>query len=250
MLRHVMRLVHAPDSEVMRATVTLQEVQHALAQEYGFKSWKELKDHVGERTALAVQADAAMSVFVSKGPTHDSTGSEWSKTWHAEIGRLRKSGETGFRVMEELSRSPNGRARSAAVLFFWLSGDPRSTAHLRRLLSDESVAIRCGALRGYAAHIHPARRDGRHWGVSVPAAAVPEGIDAILPMVGDGNIKVRMYAVKALSDYADLHDDRVDGALRKALDDPKHKVRHAAARALGIACPGCGKPPESASEVE
>jgi HEAT repeat protein len=232
------------------AEVSLQQVQHTLADEYGFRSWKELKDHVAEKAAVVAQADAALAVFTTKGPTHDSTGSEWSEKWHAEINRLQKAGETGFRVMEDLSRSPNGRARFAAAIFFWLSADARATPHLRRLMNDESVKVRERALCGYAEHIHPSLRGTHSRGKDVPAASLPDGIDAIFPAMSDANVKIRFNAVEALSAYARLHDERVEAALRKALDDPKHKVRHAAARALGIACPGCGNLPKPTKNVE
>lgn len=54
-----------------------------------------------------------------------------------------------------------------------------------------------------------------------------------------GYFRKRMDAVCALSAYAKLQNKSVLDSLRLALGDAKHKIRHAAARALGIPCPGC-----------
>jgi hypothetical protein len=42
-LRHIPRLAGTSDTVILRASVHLQEVQHALAQVYGFRSWTELR---------------------------------------------------------------------------------------------------------------------------------------------------------------------------------------------------------------
>jgi hypothetical protein len=124
-------------------------------------------------------------------------------------------------------------------LFFGLSDDPRSTERLRRLLSDESVMTRSRAVRFYAARIHPNCRKGDAWGIRQPADSVPEGIDAVFPLVADSSVKVGLDAIAALSAYAATDHSGVVDALRRAAADPRHKIQHAAARALGIACRGC-----------
>jgi len=49
----VLRLHHrfqgASDSDILAADVSLQQAQHALAKEYGFDSWAELKSQVNQR---------------------------------------------------------------------------------------------------------------------------------------------------------------------------------------------------------
>ena len=45
-LRLIGRLAKFSDEQILSAKVGLQEVQHALALDYGFKSWSELKAHV------------------------------------------------------------------------------------------------------------------------------------------------------------------------------------------------------------
>jgi HEAT repeat protein len=154
--------------------------------------------------------------------------------------------------MMELARSDNGRARNAAAIFFGLSDDGRAPEELRRLFNDESAMVRSRALRFYAAHIHPQSRQGNVWGIGEPAETVPEGVEAMLPLVSDANVKVQLDAVSALSAYAGLDHARILEALHQALSDPKHKVQHAAARSLGVPCPKCdgGSPePKQPSQV-
>jgi 3-keto-disaccharide hydrolase len=43
-LRHLHQFKDKPDDEILKAKVGLQEVQFALAMDYGFKSWAELKE--------------------------------------------------------------------------------------------------------------------------------------------------------------------------------------------------------------
>ena len=239
-LRCLDRLQAASDEEVLAADLCLQEVQHALARDYGFESWKALADHVGENGLFPARVREAFEAFTSKGPDHDSTRSPWEQRRDEEYQKLLRAGDEGFRVMTELARSDNGRARNAAAIFFVQSSDPRAIDELRFLLSDEAFMVRSRALRFYAGRIHPARERVDPWTIREPAETVPEGVEAIRPLVQDEHVKVRMDAIAALSAYAKLDDDDISCALQEALSDPKHKVRHAAAAALGVTCPGCG----------
>ncbi|MHB9023271.1 MAG: DUF1835 domain-containing protein [Armatimonadota bacterium] len=45
-LRHLQRFVNATQEEILRANITLADVQYALAQDYGFSSWDALKARV------------------------------------------------------------------------------------------------------------------------------------------------------------------------------------------------------------
>ena len=244
-LRCLARLQSASDEEALAAEVSLQEMQHALACEYGLENWKALADHVNGAGAFAERVRDAFEAFTSKGPDHDSTRSPWEQGRHEEFRELLQAGDEGFRVMMGLARSDNGRARNAAAIFFVQSADPRAIDELRALMSDEAVMVRSRALRFYAGKIHPARERVSPWSIGEPADTVPEGVDAILPLVKDDNVKIRVQAVAALSAYAKLGDAGIDRALQQALSDPKHKVRHAAAAALGVPCPGCGKAVEA-----
>ena len=210
-----------------------------MACEYGFKSWKALANLVAEDTEFAAHVQEAFRVFTSKGPEHDSTASPWEQRRREEWRKLLQAGDKGFRAMMKLARSDNGRARNAAAVFFWLSDDKRALEEIRALFGDPAVMVRKQAVRFYASRIHPTRSGDRLLRLYKAADTIPEGVAAILPLVGDDNVKVRMAAIAILSAYARLGDTRIVKALRQALDDPRHKVQHAAARALDVSCPGC-----------
>jgi len=179
-LRHIARLANLPDSELSTAAVSLQEAQHALARDYGFKHWPALKDEVASRAA----------------PTRGDL-----------LVRLRSA----------------------------------------------RVRTRKMALRQYAMSIHPHWTLGTPfgWGLAQPASTLPEGLEPLYErLTEDPNWRIRREAVSALAAYAHLGDSRVDTALRRALSDSRHAVQHAAARALGAPCPGCGKTPNLAEYVE
>jgi len=239
-LRHLVRLRNATDEEIFTADVSLQEAQHALACDYGFKSWKALTNFVAESTGVNELIQEAFAVFTSKGPGHDSTGSPWEQRRRDEWKRLLDAGEEGFTAMMKLARFENGRARSAAAVFFLLSNDKRAIEELRALFSDPAVMVRSQALRFYASKIHPARSGDRLLRIYDAADTIPDGVAAILPLVHDANVKIRWDAVTMLRAYAHLGDTRIVDTLSQALADSRHKVQHAAARALKVPCPGCG----------
>jgi len=239
-LRHLARLRDASDEEILAASVSLQEVQHTLACEYGLKSWKALVNLVAGDTEFATHVQEAFEVFTSKGPADDSTESPWDQRRKEEWTKLLHTGDEGFRAMMKLARSDNGRARNAAAVFFWLSDDKRALEELCTLLGDPAATVRSRVALYYASRIHPARAGDRLWRLRETADTIPDGVEAILPLVCDDNVKVRMNAIIVLSAYARLGDARIVKALRQALGDSHHKVQHAAARALKVPCPVCG----------
>ncbi len=185
-----------------------------------------------------------MNAFVSKGPAHDSTRGPWEMERHQGFQKYLKAGDEGFRVMMELARSKNGRARNAATIFFTQSSDPRAVNELRRLLSDKAATVRSRALRFYADCISPESGPRGGWSEK-KANSIPDGIEAILPMIDDPNQKVQMDAIQKLSVYTHLGNRSVNSVLEQLLKNPKHKIQHAAARALGLKkCPGCGDNPK------
>lgn len=86
------------------------------------------------------------------------------------------------------------------------------------------------------------------FGLGVPAPFGPSsqsdttvtGVQKLLALMTDGNFNVRCSAVKAVGAYLGTGDRRVVQAMERALDDPKHKVAHAAAKAMGVPCRSCG----------
>jgi bifunctional DNase/RNase len=59
-LKLLQRFSKASDREILGAEVSLQEVQFALALEYGFASWPDLKKHVTAMSAKAPEPEPAM----------------------------------------------------------------------------------------------------------------------------------------------------------------------------------------------
>lgn len=61
-LRRLHQFTQAPDAKILQASISLQEVQYALAMEYGFQSWADMKRHVesmGPRPSLQRDAGKA-----------------------------------------------------------------------------------------------------------------------------------------------------------------------------------------------
>jgi len=59
-LKLLRRFSGASESEIMGAGISLQEAQFALALDYGYKSWNELRRHVMSVTAKTKAADVEM----------------------------------------------------------------------------------------------------------------------------------------------------------------------------------------------
>jgi HEAT repeat protein len=107
------------------------------------------------------------------------------------------------------------------------------------MLEDRSARVRAAAAVWYARRIHPAAPVHPFNATTTPAAAVGPGVELLLKRLEDENFNVRLRAVMSLGAYVKSNDLRVAQALQKALDDPKHKVHHAAARLLRVPCRGC-----------
>jgi HEAT repeat protein len=172
-LRHIARLSSLSDEQILAETVSLQEAQHALARDYGFRGWTELRDHVEARRAEEARAD------------------------------------------EEFDRA----------------------------MRDESVKVRMAALRSLAVRIHPnwSAPVAFGWALAGCAPAVPSSAARLLgPLARDRSWRIRREAVCALAAYVHHRDPKLSAGLEAALQDRSHAVRHAAARALEVRCPGCG----------
>ncbi|MEW6355148.1 MAG: sigma-70 family RNA polymerase sigma factor [Planctomycetota bacterium] len=191
--------------------------------------------------AFAERVSEVINVFMAKGPAGDLIGSPWEKRMRQQTTEVLRAGEEGFRIDVAMSESEHARIRSLAALHFGLRGDPRGKEHLIRLMADPSARVRNRAVQQYARLIHPGEIEvGWGWGLATLADKVPVGVEKLIPLVDDGNAKVRLAALLALGAYAKLGDSRIDEALKRGLADPIHKNRHYTARILGAPCPGCG----------
>ncbi len=178
-LRHLGRLRGQPDAAILQSSICLQEVQHALAKAYGFRTWRALNNEVAARR----------------------------ERWRNESARIMTMG---------------------------------------------GVRARMTRLRRVAIHIHPNWTDGVPfgWGLAQRAQRMPQDIERLIDLASDdASWRVRREWIGALAAYAHLGDRRVEIALARALDDDRHAVAHVAARALSVACPGCGKLPQLSEYV-
>jgi len=185
--------------------------------------------------------EKAIRVFGAKGPARDHLPSAWHKSVAEETRRILEAGEEGFRVDLALSHSGSARQRWFSVIHLGLRRDPKSLQELERMLEDRSARTRRHAVRWYARRICPDRSATGHFDAGTPTHASVTGVGRLLARAADENFNVRLSAVQAVGAYRSAGDPRVAHALHNALADPKHKVRHAAARILGVPCPGCGK---------
>ena len=190
--------------------------------------------------AFARSLARAVAVFAAKGPARDHLPSPWHDSLREETGRILSAGEEGFRIDLALSHSGSARQRHHAAVHFGLRSDDRSLRELERMLDDRSARVRVTALTWYAKRIHPSEPP-HPFGAFAPASEAPAAAAKLLERLTDENHNVRLRAVRVSAAYLDAGDPQAPTGLRQAMDDPKHKVRHAAARALGEPCPGCGK---------
>ncbi len=190
--------------------------------------------------AFARSLERAIRVLRAKGPAVDHIPSAWHTSLRDETHRILSAGEEGFRIDLALSHSGSARQRLLTVSRFGLRRDERSLRELERMLEDRSARVRRQAVRWYAGRIHPDKPPGPV-GLSMRAARTVRGVQKLLERVNDQNFNVRLVALTAAGAYRNTGDPRVTKALHSALNDPKHKVCHAAARILAAPCPGCGR---------
>jgi len=193
--------------------------------------------------AFARSLERAIRVFAAKGPAVNHIPSEWHDSLNSETKRILDAGDDGFRIDLALSHAGSRRQRCMAAIRLGLRRDARSLRELERLLEDRAPRVRCAAVTWYAAGIHPGNAAERMGPIEARTAATstPPGLDRLLARMNDESFNVRAAALQVLSAYRVTGAPRVTHALEAALDDPKHKVRHAAARIVGVPCRGCGK---------
>ncbi len=182
-----------------------------------------------------------ISVFAAKGPSENHIPSTWHQSLFDETGEILSMGEEGFRIDLALSHSGSAIQRTWAATRFGLRKDGRSLSELERMLEDRSAKVRKQALSWYAALIHPVPEAVSARCARSPASTAPPQLDHLLSRMTDENCEVRLVAVRTVGAYLNADDPRPAAALHKALEDPKHKVQHEAAKILNTPCPGCGR---------
>jgi RNA polymerase sigma-70 factor (ECF subfamily) len=217
----------------------LQRGRSALRKELAMVG-QACKDNAPDE-AFARRLEEAIRVFGAKGPATHHLPSPWHQSLHEETRAILSSGDEGFRIDLALSHSGSARQRFSAVSRFGLRRDDRSLRELERMLEDRAARVRRQAVRWYAGRIHPDQSVTGPYLVARPATKASPNLDRLLERMTDENANVRLAAVVAVGAYCGTGGPPVTEALRAALDDPKHKVRHAAARILRVPCPGCGR---------
>jgi RNA polymerase sigma factor (sigma-70 family) len=197
----------------------------------------ELRRHAPD-DSFARRVAKAIEVYTAKGPPHDHMRSGWHEMLRRQTHEILRSGEEGFRLDVELSRSPKARVRGEAALHFGIRHDPRGKEHLLRLMRDQSAHVRARAARWYGQMLIPTEKLP-NWYLAERAESVPEGAEELVPALRDEHAGVRVSAVMGLSLFVELGNEGIDRAVTGALKDPVHKVQHAAARVLRVECPGC-----------
>ena len=189
--------------------------------------------------AFTRRLEDVVRVFSAKGPAADHIPSPWHASLFDETQRVLASGDEGLRIDMALAHAGPSRLRRWATIHLGLRRDDRSLHQLEELLSDVSARVRANALAWYATRIHP-KASQHPFDTSVQAETAVAGVEKLLALMTDANLNVRVRAVKAVGAYLGTGDPRVVQAVERALDDPKHKVAHAAARLLAVPCRSCG----------
>ncbi len=73
-LKKLHRFSSSSTQEILESTVTLKEVQFAIALSYGFKGWRQLMDHVAATSGDPVPAEKTIELHLGTNYVRDSTG--------------------------------------------------------------------------------------------------------------------------------------------------------------------------------
>jgi hypothetical protein len=165
-LRLVRRFARKGDTEILGSDLKLTEAQHALAMDYGFKSWAELNRHVADTASRALKYVGASVTFRAQTKAPDKFDA-WTFWWRgprvedfeADLDYLvLRNGKEHF-VYEDLTGNGGGLNRS--------DFDEHSPCE-PRLFWGQEIAItfrvskgRVKFSRGYKYHFAFYRKDER-----------------------------------------------------------------------------------------
>jgi len=203
-----------------------------------------VEDEIGRHQpddSFARRVTKAIEVYTERGPAENQVGSPYHERILGQISDLLKAGDEGYRAAVALSQHRSAKVRDKAALHFGLCGRQEGRPHLLRLMKDPSGMVRHKAMRSFVGLACQQESPGDD--TAKQADTAPEGIEKITPMLKDASDKIRRDCVKALAPYAHSESNEITYAIEKALKDPKHKVRHFAALALGQTCQDCAKKP-------
>lgn len=226
------RLIHRfsklSDHQILGASVSLQETQYALALDYGFRGWKELKTQV-ETRRLGAEADK-----LHFGLMVDPKGNaEARELYKRAIGMALDSPDPRFHAMvgstylkdfiwHDVGQEALDLARDWTQKAIALKPDPHFHLQLARIHShgkEKDLAIaeldEVDSLAPDSAYLH-ARMAGVYMGLGVPdkALEVLEEARQIGPKGGGHlNFMGRVYAALGRQEKADeVYLERIEGA--------------------------------------
>ncbi|MCC8246680.1 fumarate reductase/succinate dehydrogenase flavoprotein subunit [Saccharothrix luteola] len=141
-------------------------------------------------------------------------------------------------LVESLADDPRRELRVQVAKGLGTLADPAAVSTLQALAGDADALVRAAALEaggqiGRPAALQPVARAALTdpaWQVRVGAVQAIDDPDAVLPMLGDGNIDVRKASVRALTRWA--RSPAVRSGLSDALADTDADVRAYARHAL------------------
>jgi len=94
-LRLIPRLADLTDEQIMAADIGLQEAQHALAKDYGFATWAELKTHIAANTNL----DQQMSFMPEVGQSYTAEDRRTAIRETLQVADLFEGTELGAKAL-------------------------------------------------------------------------------------------------------------------------------------------------------
>ena len=104
------RFNQASAEEILSASVSLQEIQHALALGYGFKNWKDLKSHVARESAYAER-------LAEMNPTYGEVKDDLPEIWKLAGSQNDSVAKTArWHVANAFQRAPMSQC------LLWLGG--------------------------------------------------------------------------------------------------------------------------------
>ena len=159
LLRHLPRLRNASDEDILSSKVPLQELQHAVALECGFRSWNELSTHIQHHVAsdatllhhanAKVRMRALRDYAVTVHPNW-AGGTRFGWALGKQATRVPQRAHRMLEVLDD----PNWRIRRetvCALAAYRGLANARIDTALRKALHDRSHAVQHAAARALAA---------------------------------------------------------------------------------------------------
>ncbi len=151
-LRHIRRFANATDADILAARVTLTEVQFALAREYGFKGWDELRKVVLLTCAVdGADAPPAAQALRLPDPPAGGGGNRFAQAYRMAVSYCGSAcdydtiaGDSGlaFILQADSKHTPYGAGVKELDLGWWPLDDWGAMLRLDFLGSAHGIPLR------------------------------------------------------------------------------------------------------------